>query len=92
MTKGNIADFLQANLDTASAALQAMGRECETYKLDVCKYNSVVEFAASTGKVGHVNAIIHTAGVSPVQASAKVIYEVDLVGMANVIEAFSNSI
>src|SRR5262249_36204652 len=41
---------------------------------------------------GNVEVVVHTAGLSPVQASAKAILRVDLLGTALVLDAFSSVI
>ena len=47
-----------------------------------------VQSAAGDGQAGRVDAVIHTAGVSPVTATARQVYLVDLLGTAHVIDAF----
>jgi len=44
--------------------------------------------AAAAGAAGIVTAVIHTAGVSPSQASARDIFAINLVGTAHVIDRF----
>jgi NAD(P)-dependent dehydrogenase (short-subunit alcohol dehydrogenase family) len=56
--------------------------------VDVSDRGSVDKLATAAGSVGRVDAVIHTAGVSPVTATARQIYQVDLLGTAHVIDAF----
>lgn len=46
------------------------------------------ELAKAAVNLGQVDAVVHTAGVLPVQASQQQVLEVDLVGTANVLDSF----
>ncbi|KAH6854003.1 hypothetical protein B0I37DRAFT_360853 [Chaetomium sp. MPI-CAGE-AT-0009] len=83
-----LADFSQTNLDSAAKTLRDNGQDVETHLVDVADFDSVQTFAAAAATAGHIDAVVHTAGVSPAMASAKRILEVDLLGTANVIDAF----
>jgi NAD(P)-dependent dehydrogenase (short-subunit alcohol dehydrogenase family) len=56
--------------------------------VDVSDRGSVETLAEAAAAAGRVDAIIHTAGVSPVTATARQVYLVDLLGTAHVIDAF----
>ena len=56
--------------------------------MDVSDRGSVEKLASAAGDAGRVDAVIHTAGVSPVMAASRQIYQVDLLGTAHVIDAF----
>lgn len=86
------ADFSQANLDFAAKSLRDDGHEVETHIVDVSNFESVQNFAAAAVSAGHIDAVVHTAGLSPAMAPAKRIFDVDLLGTANVIEAFGEVI
>lgn len=83
-----IADFSRHILNSTVESLKNEGHDVEGHILDVSDGPSVKKFAALAGQAGHIDAIIHTAGVSPVMATSKRIYEVNLLGTANVIDAF----
>ena len=72
------------NPDPATATLLSEGYAVSSIRIDVSSLPSVQAMAA----LGPFETIIHTAGVSPAMATAAQIYEVDLQGTANVIEAF----
>ena len=83
-----LADYSQAALDAAATALGGDGHTVQTHTVDVADSASVAKLAAAAGKAGRIDAVIHTAGLSPVMATAQRIYEVDLLGTAHVIDAF----
>lgn len=86
------ADYSQTNLDFAAKSLRDDGHEVETHIIDVADWESVQKFAAAAASAGHIDAIVHTAGLSPAMAPANRIFDVDLLGTANVIEAFQEVI
>jgi NAD(P)-dependent dehydrogenase (short-subunit alcohol dehydrogenase family) len=83
-----LADYSEASLETALTALRGEGHSAEGHPVDVSDRGSVDKLATAAGSVGRVDAVIHTAGVSPVTATARQIYQVDLLGTAHVIDAF----
>lgn len=83
-----LADYSAAVLDAALAALRSDGHPAEGHAVDVSERGSAEKLASVAGKAGRVDAVIHTAGVSPVTATARQIYQVDLLGTAHVIDAF----
>lgn len=83
-----VADFSAKILDGVVAGLKQDGHLVEGHLIDVSSFASVHMFAQTVGAAGHIDAIIHTAGVSPVMAPVRKIYEVDLLGTAHIIEAF----
>jgi NAD(P)-dependent dehydrogenase (short-subunit alcohol dehydrogenase family) len=70
------------------SALRGEGHTVEGHTVDVSQRDPVEKLAAAAGAAGRVDAVIHTAGVSPVMATARQIYEVDLLGTAHVVDAF----
>jgi NAD(P)-dependent dehydrogenase (short-subunit alcohol dehydrogenase family) len=60
--------------------------------VDVSQKDSVEALAAGAAARGPVTAVVHTAGVSPVQASVDAIMRVDLLGTAIMLDAFGDVI
>lgn len=83
-----LADFSADNLATAEKTLTNEGYSVDTALVDIAKYDSVVHLAQKAAEIGLVETIVHTAGVGPSVGSARRVYEVDLVGTVNVIDAF----
>jgi NAD(P)-dependent dehydrogenase (short-subunit alcohol dehydrogenase family) len=86
-----LADLDQAVLDAAVEALQAGGHTVSTQIVDVSSRESVHALAQAAA-LGDVVDVVHTAGLSPVQASPAAILAVDLVGVALVLEEFGRVI
>jgi NAD(P)-dependent dehydrogenase (short-subunit alcohol dehydrogenase family) len=82
-----LADSSGPRLEAALTALRGEGHSAEGHPVDVCD-RGAVEKLAEAATVGHIDAVIHTAGVSPVMETSRQIYEVDLLGTAHVIDAF----
>ncbi len=83
-----LAERSEDQLSGAKESLEASGHSVEGHVVDVSDEGSVEELVAVAGAAGRIRAIAHTAGVSPAMATAREIYEVDLLGTALVIEAF----
>jgi NAD(P)-dependent dehydrogenase (short-subunit alcohol dehydrogenase family) len=83
-----LADASESTLDIGVAALRGEGHAVAGHLVDVSDAGSVQKLAADAAALGRVAAVVHTAGVSPVTAGARLIYEVDLLGTAHVIDAF----
>jgi NAD(P)-dependent dehydrogenase (short-subunit alcohol dehydrogenase family) len=83
-----LADVSQPRLESALDVLRTDGYLTEGQQVDVSDVRSVEKLATSAASAGHIEAVIHTAGVSPTMATARQIYEVDLLGTAHVIDAF----
>jgi NAD(P)-dependent dehydrogenase (short-subunit alcohol dehydrogenase family) len=83
-----LADNSEASLETAVTALRGEGHLADGHAVDVSDRASVDKLASAVASAGRVDAVIHTAGVSPVTATARQIYQVDLLGTAHVIDAF----
>jgi NAD(P)-dependent dehydrogenase (short-subunit alcohol dehydrogenase family) len=83
-----LADFSDARLKTAVDALRGEGHTVDGQTVDVADRAAVEELANAAGAAGHIDAVVHTAGVSPAMADARQIYQVDLLGTAHVIDAF----
>lgn len=82
-----LGDISPTALETAKSSLEEEGHTVQTHTLDVSSAASVSAFASTVCEArGRVEAIVHTAGVSPAMASAKKVLEVDLLGTALVID------
>ena len=86
------ADISEENLAAASAALEGLGHTVSTQRTDVSSRESVHALAEAAVQIGDVVQVVHTAGVSPVQASAATVLAVDLLGTALVLEEFGRVI
>jgi NAD(P)-dependent dehydrogenase (short-subunit alcohol dehydrogenase family) len=87
-----LADVHAASLTAAADALRAEGLEVVTHIVDVSQADSVAGLAEAAAALGRVACLVHTAGVSPVQASPADIVRVDLVGTAHILDAFGRRI
>jgi NAD(P)-dependent dehydrogenase (short-subunit alcohol dehydrogenase family) len=83
-----LADYSDTGLEAALTALRGEGHAVEGHTVDVSDESAVEKLAGAAGTIGRIDAVIHTAGVSPVMATSRQIYEVDLLGTAYVIDAF----
>lgn len=87
-----LADFNVDGLERTAQTLRGEGHQVHTQKVDVSNKDSVVALAQAANALGDVVQVAHTAGLSPTQASAQAILNVDLVGVAYVIDAFADVI
>jgi meso-butanediol dehydrogenase / (S,S)-butanediol dehydrogenase / diacetyl reductase len=87
-----LADIDRACLDAAAAALSSDGHQVLTREVDVTSRSSVAALAEMAQGTGRVTAVVHTAGLSPQQASAEAVLAVDLVGVALTIDEFGRVI
>src|SRR5215217_3178311 len=87
-----LADLNEETLSAAATAMQAAGHCVTTQRVDVSSRESVHALASAATEQGNVFQVVHTAGLSPVQASPKAILTVDLLGVALVLEEFSRVI
>jgi NAD(P)-dependent dehydrogenase (short-subunit alcohol dehydrogenase family) len=83
-----LADNSEASLETALTALRGEGHLADGHAVDVSDRASVDKLASAAASASRLDVVIHTAGVSPVTATARQIYQVDLLGTAHVIDAF----
>ena len=70
------------------ARLEQEGYEVKASTVDVSSLSSVASMADAAASLGPVTNVVHTAGVSPAQASVEAILKVDLLGTALVLEEF----
>lgn len=83
-----IADFNEATLQAAAEGLRGDGYTVTTQLVDVASRESVRALATAATNLGAVRQVVHTAGLSPVQASPAAILRVDLLGVALVLDEF----
>jgi NAD(P)-dependent dehydrogenase (short-subunit alcohol dehydrogenase family) len=83
-----LADFSETRLTRATETLAAEGYDVHAARTDVSAAGDVHSLAAVAAESGVVRCVVHTAGVSPVQASPEQIVAVDVVGTALVLDAF----
>ena len=87
-----LADLNKDAAGTAARTLQAAGFPTSTATVDVASHDSVARLAETASALGAVVHVVHTAGLSPAQASPEAIIAVDLVGVAFVLEEFGRII
>jgi len=83
-----LGDVTDGALDAAAAPLRDEGHDVAVHRADVSDRASVDALAEAASALGDVRSIVHTAGLSPVQASAQDVIAVDLLGVAYVLDAF----
>lgn len=83
-----VADVDERTVGVAASALSGEGHEVSAHPVDVADPDSVAGLAAAASSLGRVARVVHTAGLSPVQASSERILAVDLLGVAHVLESF----
>jgi NAD(P)-dependent dehydrogenase (short-subunit alcohol dehydrogenase family) len=83
-----IADFSESLLEHVTLVLSADGYDIEPIIVDVANRKSVIALAAASAALGQVTQVVHTAGLSPAQATAEAIFTVDLAGVAFVLDEF----
>ncbi|QLL07702.1 SDR family oxidoreductase [Mycobacterium vicinigordonae] len=87
-----LADNNEATLTSVAEALAADGYEVRSQTVDVSAAESVHALAEFAASLGPVTAMVHTAGLSPAQASAQAVMAVDLLGTALVLQEFGEII
>lgn len=87
-----LADITPEKSEAAQQALLQAGFRVSTAVVDVRARESIDKLVDQACSLGDVKGVIHTAGLSPSQASAQDILRVDLYGTAVVFEAFGQVI
>jgi NAD(P)-dependent dehydrogenase (short-subunit alcohol dehydrogenase family) len=87
-----LADVSRTALSGAADSLRSGGYDVVEQVTDVSVESSVVALAEVAVGLGRVEVVVHTAGVSPVQASVEAILSVDLLGAALLLDVFSHAI
>lgn len=88
----SIADYSLEDLKHAEKSLQDMGYSIQTIQVDVADFTSTTKLAKTAKELGSVDIVVHAAGVAPHAVSPARIYEVNLLGTANIIESFQDVI
>ncbi|MET9070584.1 SDR family oxidoreductase [Streptomyces sp. NPDC004232] len=84
-----LADYSVKAAEAAAEQLRGEGYDVTTRVIDVSDHAAVEALADAAAALGPVTQVVHTAGVSPTQASIERILHVDLVGTAMVLDAFA---
>ncbi|MGA2450466.1 MAG: SDR family oxidoreductase [Polyangiaceae bacterium] len=87
-----LADLRAENAKAAADVMRNAGYEVSTAIIDISSRESIHQLALAATKLGEITGVIHAAGVSPSQASAATILNVDLYGTAVLLEEFGNVI
>jgi NAD(P)-dependent dehydrogenase (short-subunit alcohol dehydrogenase family) len=87
-----LADVDPSALGHAAEALRGEGQQVVEQVTDVSDAGAVAALAATAAELGRVDALVHTAGLSPVQASTAAVLRVDLLGAALMLDAFATVI
>lgn len=83
-----LADYDKAGLEAVADQLKGEGHDVAVQAVDVADAESVRALAATAAGLGPVTRVVHTAGLSAVQAPVDAILRVDLLGVALVLDAF----
>lgn len=84
-----LADFAEELLARVTETLRGEGHTVHPVKTDISKAESVRALAQQAAALGDFRALVHTAGLSPVQASPEAIVAVDVMGTAHVLDEFA---
>lgn len=83
-----LADRAEDLLERVATTLRGEGHWVQTVPTDVSRQADVERLASTAADLGKLVAVVHTAGVSPVQASADRVVAVDVLGTAYLLDAF----
>lgn len=83
-----LADLQRDNAESVAQVMREAGFAARATTVDVTSRVSVEGLAEQAAALGSVTGVIHSAGVSPSNASPATIFKVDLYGTAVVLEAF----
>lgn len=83
-----LADYDAAALDARAGALADGGFAVRTEPVDVASADSVQALAQRASQLGEVVQLVHTVGLSPVQATVEQIVAVDVLGVAHSLDSF----
>ena len=83
-----LADFDEATLAREEAALRGTGYDVRSVHVDVSDASSIDALVSEATALGAVATVVHTAGLSPVQATPEAILHVDLLGTALMLDKF----
>jgi NAD(P)-dependent dehydrogenase (short-subunit alcohol dehydrogenase family) len=83
-----LADANQTQLDGLAERLSVAGHRVRPVRIDVSSAADVGTLAATAAALGAIRSVVHTAGVSPVQATPAQIVAIDVIGTARILDAF----
>jgi NAD(P)-dependent dehydrogenase (short-subunit alcohol dehydrogenase family) len=83
-----LADFDETKLGAVTDSLVADGFAVTPHRVDVSDRASVDDLAIAVRSIGTLRTLVHTAGLSPTQATAELVLEVDMLGTDHVLAAF----
>jgi NAD(P)-dependent dehydrogenase (short-subunit alcohol dehydrogenase family) len=83
-----LADFNATQLARLSDALRGDGYDVHPVRVDVSSAEDVTMLATTAAGLGTIRCLVHTAGVSPVQATTQQIIDIDVIGTARILDAF----
>ena len=83
-----LADVGAAPLARVADALTSDGYTVHPVRTDITAPAEVTALAGAAADLGPIRCVVHTAGVSPVQATSRQIVDVDVIGTARVLDAF----
>jgi NAD(P)-dependent dehydrogenase (short-subunit alcohol dehydrogenase family) len=83
-----LAEIFGEALDRVAEQLRGEGHDVHAVQTDVSDVQSVRALALTADSLGVFRAVVHTAGLSPVQASPERIVAVDIMGTAYVLDEF----
>ncbi|GGR39286.1 SDR family oxidoreductase [Deinococcus ruber] len=87
-----LADLNEQVLTSARTALEDAGHTVTTQTVNVIQRDTVKALAQKAAELGPVMQVVHTAGLSPAQASPEAILQVDLYGTALILDEFAQVI
>lgn len=85
-----LGDVDEQALARTADVLRAEGHDVTQQAVDVTDVGSIRALAKQADALGRVTQVAHTAGLSPVQASTEAVLQVDLLGVALVLEEFES--
>ena len=83
-----LADVSDARVGPFADSLRTDGYVVHIVRTDVSSRDDLALLARTANDLGPLRCVVHTAGVSPVQATAEQIVAVDLIGTARLLDAF----
>lgn len=87
-----VADVNRETTESVAAQLVEEGYDVSAAVIDVASRESVADLARRAAGTGAVSQVVHTAGLSPLQAGTADVLRVDLYGVAVVLEEFGKVI
>lgn len=82
-----LVDLVSTGLDDFAATLAGAGASVNAYGLDVTDAAAVADFVEDVGRMGGIDAVIHTVGVTPTMADWQRIIDIDLVSTVRFMES-----